>query len=122
MTALTLVKIGLRNGVWGALISGSNKPPEILVRCADQIIEGVELSKTAETDQWDLSVPVPAELISDGAQVFEVIDMATKNKLADFCVVAGDASDSDLRTELALLRAELDMMKQAFRRYCSDKS
>ena len=33
-------------------------------------------------------------------------------------LVAGDALAYDLRTEIALLREELDLLKRAFRRHC----
>ena len=38
--------------------------------------------------------------------------------LGSFSIVAGDALAEDIRAELTLLRAELDMLKKAFRRHC----
>ena len=38
--------------------------------------------------------------------------------LGDFTLMAGDAVADDLRAEVELLRAELDMLKRAFRRHC----
>jgi hypothetical protein len=37
--------------------------------------------------------------------------------LAQFTLVAGQAPDQDLRAELNLLRAELDLLKRAFQRH-----
>jgi hypothetical protein len=38
--------------------------------------------------------------------------------LGSFSIVAGDALAEDIRAELSLLRAELDMLKKGFRRHC----
>jgi hypothetical protein len=42
--------------------------------------------------------------------------------LGSFSIVAGDALAEDIRAELSLLRAELDMLKKAFRRHCVETS
>ena len=44
--------------------------------------------------------------------------METDARLASFTVVMGQPLDEDIRAEMALLRAELDMLKRAFRRHC----
>ena len=38
--------------------------------------------------------------------------------LGSFTLIAGEALGDDLRAEVSLLRAELDMLKRAFRRHC----
>lgn len=40
--------------------------------------------------------------------------------LGDFSIIAGDAAGEDIRAEMALLRAELDMLKRSFRRHCRE--
>ena len=39
-------------------------------------------------------------------------------KLGHFSIIAGEALGEDLHAEVELLRAELDMLKRAFRRHC----
>ncbi|MDA8740151.1 hypothetical protein N9M73_03340 [Rhodobacteraceae bacterium] len=50
--------------------------------------------------------------------------MSSPNKkaevLARFTLIGGDLVDQDLRAEIDLLRAELDLLKRAFRRHCAD--
>jgi len=47
-----------------------------------------------------------------------VEDGKTGGKLGSFTVIAGEALGDDIRAEMDLLRAELDMLKRAFRRHC----
>lgn len=52
-----------------------------------------------EEDLWLLQVPIPEEAIADG-----------------------EALGDDMRVEIELPRAELDMLKRAFRRHCVETS
>lgn len=124
MSELQLTKLNLRNGVWEGLISGAGDAgarPDIRVTHMDQPVSGVELGELAEqgeAGQWMLRVPVPRHAIADGVQTFLIFDGATDTKLADFTLIAGEPADENLRAEVELLRAELDMLKRAFRRHC----
>ncbi|MFZ5749697.1 MAG: hypothetical protein ACOY5U_01375 [Pseudomonadota bacterium] len=40
--------------------------------------------------------------------------------LASFVVIGGAPVEADLRAEVELLRAELDLLKRAFRRHCAE--
>jgi len=40
------------------------------------------------------------------------------DKLGHFTIITGVAMEDDIRAEMDLLRAELDMLKRAFRRHC----
>jgi hypothetical protein len=42
----------------------------------------------------------------------------TGETLAHFTIITGVPMEDDLRAEVDLLRAELDMLKRAFRRHC----
>lgn len=63
-------------------------------------------------------MPIPAEAVADGVQTFVIFDAAGSTRLGDFTLIAGEAVSDDLRAEVELLRAELDMLKRAFRRHC----
>jgi hypothetical protein len=121
MSDLTLTKIRLRNGVWEGRIAGAASTgarPDVLVTHLDQPVEAVKLTETAEAGQWDLAIPVPRHALADGVQTFLILDRADNSKLGDFTLIAGEAIADDLRAEVELLRAELDMLKRAFRRHC----
>ncbi|MGR3760995.1 hypothetical protein ACUXV3_12815 [Roseobacteraceae bacterium NS-SX3] len=121
MSELTLTKIRFRNGIWEGLITSapaSGARPGIKVLHLDQPVEGITLTEGEASGEWVLSVPVPPGAIADGVQSFVIYDAATDSKLGDFTLIAGEAAADDLRAEVELLRAELDMLKRAFRRHC----
>jgi hypothetical protein len=68
--------------------------------------------------EWAVRVPIPAEALTEGVQTFVIRDVATEEKLTHFTIITGVAMEEDLRAEVDLLRAELDMLKRAFRRHC----
>lgn len=121
MSELTLAKIRLRNGVWEGRVTGApttGRRPDIRVTHLDQQIENVELTEGSDSSFWDIKIPIPASAIVDGVQTFLIYDHETDTKLGDFSLIAGEAVSDDLRAEVELLRAELDMLKRAFRRHC----
>ena len=121
MTDLTLTKTNMRNGLWRGRISGAGTTgaaPDVRVRHLDQLVDGVTLDEAGAPGQWNISVPVPSHAIADGVQTFVIYDAANDTRLGDFTLIAGEAAADDLRAEVELLRAELDMLKRAFRRHC----
>ena len=65
-------------------------------------------------------VPVPPDLLSEGVQTFLIRRKGGPEEpvLTHFTIITGVAMEDDLRAEFDLLRAELDMLKRAFRRHC----
>ncbi|MBV1895448.1 MAG: hypothetical protein KUG70_03245 [Rhodobacteraceae bacterium] len=121
MSDLTLTKTLMRNGVWEGIITSATSTetrPDIAVMYLDQPLEQTELSDGPDKGQWTLKVSIPAHAIADGVQTFVILDRTKDDKLAHFSLVAGDPLADDLRAEIELLRAELDMLKRAFRRHC----
>ena len=121
MSELTLTKIRLRHGAWEGRISGAKDgqaQPDVRVLYLDDPVPAVELRESDEPGMWDLKIPVPADAIADGVQTFVIYDASDDTKLGDFTLIAGEAANDDLRGEVELLRAELDMLKRAFRRHC----
>ncbi len=121
MSDLSLVKTRMRNGIWEGVVTApaaQDNPPDIKASYLDEPLEGVELARNGSDNTWDLRVPVPTEAVSDGVQTVVIFDASDDTKLGDFSVIAGEAVVDDLRSEVELLRAELDMLKRAFRRHC----
>lgn len=114
----------LRAGVWeGELRSpdGRKVLPEIAVTLRDQPVETVRITPVeGPVGRWVISVLIPSELLNDGVQTFLIRNRDSGATLGSFTIVAGAPLDEDLRSEIALLRAELDMLKQAFRRHCRE--
>ena len=122
MAALTVSNAHLRDGVWQGLLvaaNGSEAAPDIEVVHLGIPLDNVRVTPDGEMKTiWTLSVPIPMELISDGVQTFLVRERAGEETLSRFSIAAGAALEGDFGAELDLLRAELDLLKQAFRRHC----
>lgn len=120
MTDTKLTKTRIRAGIWeGVLTCGSD--PKIEVLHLEQPVAGH--STTAIPDrlgEWLLQVPIPADLLTEGVQTFLIRDQLSGEKLEHFTIITGVAMEDDMRAEIDLLRAELDMLKRAFRRHCLD--
>lgn len=119
---IELTKLRMVEGVWhGALKHHGRAPdwePNIEVTHLDFAVDGVEVTQDRVEERWLVSVPIPSDRIADGVQTFVIRDRREDMLLGSFSIVAGDALAEDIRAELSLLRAELDMLKKAFRRHC----
>ncbi len=121
MSDYTLTRTQIVEGVWqGHLVSasGDNTHPALSVTHQGVPIDGVTVTDAEGDPGWVVRVPIPATAISDGVQTFVIVDDRTAEKLDSFALLAGDALAEDIRAEMELLRAELDMLKRAFRRHC----
>ena len=121
MSDFELTDTRILHGVWeGVLTSktGASGAPEVRVTHLERVIDTVEISEGSGEQQWRLRVSIPAEAISDGVQTFLIDDASSGDRLGHFCLIAGEALGDDIRAEVDLLRAELEMLKSAFRRHC----
>lgn len=119
MPTLVLIKTRLAAGVWEGVLTqaaGAAYQPELRVTHLNVEIPGIELRVTPDPTQWSVRFPIPPGLIADGVQTFVISDAATGGILDSFAILAGEVLAGDIRAEVDLLRAELDMLKRAFRR------
>ncbi|MEL6607915.1 MAG: hypothetical protein AAFO93_03295 [Pseudomonadota bacterium] len=113
-----LLKTRLRDGVWeGVLTRAGSDVPVLRVTHLDTELPDVTVVAAGE-GQWQVRVPIPAPTLSDGVQTYLIADAETGETLSTFAIAAGSPLSEDLRAEVDLLRAELDMLKRAFRRHC----
>ncbi|WP_343080627.1 hypothetical protein [Ostreiculturibacter nitratireducens] len=122
MSKAILTKTRIHAGRWEGLLEVSaDEPPGIAVTHLGEPVPGHAVDPLPGAEgKWTLSVPIPAELLSDGVQTFVISDAETGERLASFAIVAGEPLEDDLRAEIDLLRAELDLLKKAFRRHCAE--
>ena len=125
MAEMMLTRMRLAEGVWEGLLDiRGDTPPRLGLRHRDELVADAETTETiagkSGFKRWLVRVRLPAERLSDGVQTFVIEDTATGDALAHETVVAGDPLNDDLRAEVAILRAELDMLKRAFRRHCTE--
>ncbi|WP_294223824.1 hypothetical protein [uncultured Shimia sp.] len=121
MTELTLTKTRLFEGTWeGALkcSEDTSAKPQVDVTYLGEPIQDVSVEPAEDIGLWRLRFPIPKESISDGVQTVVIADHTTGKRLDTVSFIAGEALAGDLRAEIDLLRAELDMLKRAFRRHC----
>ncbi len=104
----------IRAGVWEGIWAGTTAPA-LQVLHMDRALPGLQLDP-AEGGKWHCRLPLPPEVLSDGVQTFLVQEGG--ETVAHFSIVTGTPLEHDLRAEIDLLRAELDMLKRAFRRHC----
>ncbi|MDG1118282.1 MAG: hypothetical protein P8N72_14345 [Flavimaricola sp.] len=121
MSNLRLTKTQILEGTWEGLLSDGRvgaEPPLLKVLHMGLEVEGVTIGSAQDGLGWHLRVPIPIKALSDGVQTFVVVDEKTGDTLDSFTILAGEALAEDIRAEIDLLRAELDMLKKAFRRHC----
>ncbi|OIQ34752.1 MAG: hypothetical protein BM559_04635 [Roseobacter sp. MedPE-SWchi] len=126
MSDLTVTKIRFRNGTWEGVIQNAKDnglPPEIKVLYQDQPLGEISITEGNAANEWNLHITIPTEAICDGVQTFVITEGGSAGqKLESFSLIAGEAAVDDMRAEIELLRAELDMLKRAFRRHCLETS
>lgn len=106
----------IRAGRWEGIVVSPEEPTLEVVHL-EQPLAGLEVAAQNQ-GKWRLSLPIPAEILSDGVQTFLLRDTGTGEILGRFTIVTGVPLEDDIRAEVDLLRAELDLLKKAFRRHC----
>ena len=119
MSVLQLTKTKMQQGVWQGIITGmGDDEPLIEVLHENAVVPDIILTHNQSADHWTLSVPIPCDAIADGVQTLIIKDKEVGAKIGHITLIAGEELDQDIRAEVDLLRAELDMLKRAFRRHC----
>ena len=119
MSVLQLTKTKMQQGVWQGIITGmGDDEPLIEVLHENAVVPDIILTHNQSADHWTLSVPIPRDAIADGVQTLIIKDKEVGAKIGHITLIAGEELDQDIRAEVDLLRAELDMLKRAFRRHC----
>ncbi|WP_095587307.1 hypothetical protein [Actibacterium ureilyticum] len=117
---MQLIQSAIADGRWQGLIATDRHDPVVEIWHQGMRLDGVAVEQQPGTDgQVLVSFAIPAELLSDGVQTFIVRD-GDGTQIGHFSILTGTPLDQDLRAEIDLLRAELDLLKKAFRRHCAD--
>lgn len=125
MTEWELTKTRIRAGVWEGILTSEDEAavPRLEVLHLETPLEGVSVRASQEVAGcFSVQVPIPVDLLSDGVQTFLIRDADSQRKLNSFTILTGEPLEDDIRAEMDLLRAELDMLKKAFRRHCLETS
>ena len=120
MTNLVMTKTKMRQGIWEGLLTGvtGDAEPKLSVTHQGTPVPDVTVVALENGGGHSVRIPIPADAISDGLQTLLIADERTDEQLGAITLMAGEALGDDMRVEVDLLRAELDMLKRAFRRHC----
>ncbi len=122
--ALTLTQSRIREGVWEGILTGHDgaSPPDLRAHHMDMPLKDLQLLPVDDGEgSWWVKLNIPRECLNEGVQSFVIEDGAGGEALAHFTIVAGAPVEDHIAAEVALLRAELDMLKRAFRQHCAGK-
>ncbi|AVO37269.2 hypothetical protein [Pukyongiella litopenaei] len=120
--AATLTNLRLTDGGWiGLLTTAADQPaPDLRATLSGQVLDDMRIEPGDEPGRWRLELPLPNGLLADGMIVLQIADMAADALIGEYHLVAGQSLPDDLRGEVSLLRAELDLLKRAFRHHCRE--
>ncbi|QBY02098.1 hypothetical protein E2K80_16270 [Rhodophyticola sp. CCM32] len=117
---MTLTRTRLHGGRYEGILTATDMPPVIEVVHLDHVIGTVELGAGDGKNRFQVGFDLPGWVLSDGVQVISLRSAADGEVLDRITVLAGSVLDEDIRAEIALLRDELDLLKRAFRRHCTE--
>jgi hypothetical protein len=119
---LTLTQTRIANGLWEGVLTGAgDKVPTLEAHHLGQRLQGLTVTPVPDqAGSHAVQLSLPATVLSEGVQT--VLFQAGDEVLTSFTLIAGVPLDEDLRAEIGLLRAELDLLKRAFRRHVLESS
>lgn len=107
---------GVSAGCWMGVLRGDGPAPRLSVVHRGQVVAEAAL-REAGPGVWSVAAELPASVIDNG--VHGLLLVAGDRVLSSLTLVAGTVAGDDLLAEVAQLRAELDLLKRAFRRFAS---
>lgn len=121
---MNVLNVRLRNGVYIARVhaEGATDPdtaPDLVLRVLGDPVDEQRLYHEGGED-WSMEAPIPLRALSDGVQCYVLTTGDGAEVLHSLPIAVGASLEGDLTTEVAMLRAELDLLKRAFRRKLSD--
>lgn len=123
MSDLELNKTRFAQGVWEGELHDKSPgagDPTLSVLLDDKPVGMPELDSHDDGARWSVRFPIPTRLLGEGTHTLVFADASNGDVLDTFSIIAGEALKDDIRAEVDLLRAELDMLKRAFRRHCAE--
>lgn len=116
--------LGLRGGIWQGIWHDDRAPKRVSLVHLGERVGGAELVPLRAAS-WRVSARLPADLLTEGVTTMMLVAdsgsgeapiAADAERLAALPIIAGTVLDEDLRAEITLMRAEMDLLKREIRR------
>ena len=116
----TLTQTWFANGLWEGILTGApTDAPMVEALHQSVALAGVAVTpKPGRSGVFVVRLPIPTSVLGEGVQ--SILLRLEDKVLAQITIVAGVPLEDDLRAEIGLLRAELDLLKRAFRRHVAE--
>lgn len=116
----TLTQTRFANGLWEGILTGAPAGVPMVEALHQSVaLAGVEVTaKPGRSGVFVVRLPIPTSVLSEGVQ--SILLRLGEEVLAQITIVAGVPLEDDLRAEIGLLRAELDLLKRSFRRHVAE--
>lgn len=101
----------LQNGVWTVSSDAQDHPGDVSLTYHGAAIAAATI--TGEAGAWQISAPLPAQVLGDGVHCLTY--EAGGTVLGHLDMAFGRALEYDLRAEITQLRAEIDLLKRELR-------
>ncbi|ADO41650.1 hypothetical protein [Ketogulonicigenium vulgare] len=115
---MTLIETRIVEGIWEGLLTDTVLEPRLVASH-----NGVDLPvawTAQEGGDYALRVEVPRAMVSAGQHVMIIRDQDTGIEISRFVMAVGEDALNPQQAEIAILRAELDLLKSAFRSFARD--
>jgi len=116
MAKAQIVNSRLQAGQWKAdLLGHGSTAPDLVVVFGNQTQPPIDQTYEPARDIWHLHLPLPAGMVTDGIHTC-LLQTTAGETLFQLTLSAGEVLADDLRAQIGLLRAELELLKSAFRK------
>ena len=106
----------IQAGYWEGVLSGAGEEKlDLRVLHQGKGQQGISLTAIpGRAGDYAVRFAIPPELLSEGVQTF--LFRHKGETIGQFSIICGVPLDEDIRVEIDCLRAELEVLKRAFRR------
>jgi len=123
MKDYTLTRTAIRAGQYKGVLTTRARvegTPELELVYLGSSVARVQVTPDAGRDrQWNVKVAIPPSSINEGVQTYLLRLVEGGEVLDSFAIATGTVLEGDFGAEIALLRAELELLKKAFRNHCA---
>lgn len=118
MSGEILTPVGFSGGRYEGALQASRAPDIEALYQGKVVAMASPVPLAGRKNEYRVTLDLPAAVMADGVQVISLRSTISGEVLDHVTLMAGAVLDADIRAELALLRAEFEVLKRAFRRHC----